>query len=44
MKELKNVLAEKGVHAKSSMNKGDIINILKGTANTMEINDTIEEM
>ena len=44
VKELKNVLAEKGVHAKSSMNKGDIINILKVTDNTMEINDTIEEM
>jgi hypothetical protein len=44
VKELKNVLAEKGVHAKSSMNKGDIINILKGTANTMEIDETIEEM
>lgn len=36
VRELKNVLAEKGVHAKSSMNKGDIINILKGT-DTVEV-------
>lgn len=33
VKELRNVLAEKGVHAKSSMNKSDIINILKGASN-----------
>ena len=33
IKELKTVLAEKGVHAKSSMNKSDIINILKETTN-----------
>lgn len=32
VKELRNMLAEKGVQAKSSMNKGDIINILKGTS------------
>ena len=37
VKELKNVLAEKGVHAKSSMNKSDIINILKG-ATDMNMN------
>ena len=37
VKELKNVLAEKGVHAKSSMNKSDIINILKG-ATDMKMN------
>jgi len=33
VKELKNVLAKKGVHAKSSMNKSDIIDILKGASN-----------
>lgn len=43
VKELRNVLAEKGVHAKSSMNKSDIINILKGASNIeleMEDGDT----
>ena len=33
VKELKTLLAEKGVHAKSSMNKSDMINILKGATN-----------
>ena len=37
VKELRNVLAEKGVHAKSSMNKSDIINILKGASNIIEL-------
>lgn len=32
VKELKGVLAERGVHAKSSMNKSDIINILKDSS------------
>lgn len=40
VKELRNVLAEKGVHAKSSMNKSDIINILKGASNIeLEVED-----
>jgi SRSO17 transposase len=33
VKELKNILAQKGVSAKSSMNKSEIINVLKGTTN-----------
>lgn len=41
VKELRNVLAEKGVHAKSSMNKSDIINILKGASNIdLEVEDS----
>ena len=39
IKELKTVLAEKGIHAKSSMNKGDIINILKGTSSMTNEDD-----
>lgn len=40
VKELKNVLAGKGVHAKSSMNKSDIISILKGASNiALELED-----
>lgn len=42
VKELKTVLAEKGVHAKSSMNKSDIINILKG-ASSMNLEEDIME-
>jgi hypothetical protein len=43
VKELKNVLAEKGVHAKSSMNKSDIISILKGATN-IELELNVGEM
>ncbi len=37
VKELKSVLAQKGVHAKSSMNKSEIINVLKGFSVTEEV-------
>lgn len=42
IKELRSVLAEKGIHAKSSMNKGDIINILKGTTSMSIEQDNLE--
>ena len=42
IKELRSVLAEKGIHAKSSMNKGDIINILKGTTSMTIEQDNLE--
>ena len=42
IKELRSVLAEKGIHAKSSMNKGDIINILKGTTSMSIEEDNLE--
>lgn len=43
VKELRTVLAQKGVHAKSSMNKSDIINILKGSAD-IEFEENDKEM
>ena len=36
VKELKSVLAQRGIHAKSSMNKSEIINVLKGVSVTDE--------
>ena len=44
VKELKGVLAEKGVQAKSSMVKGDIINMIKGLSDAPEAPVEQEEM
>lgn len=40
VKELKSVMAQRGIHAKSSMNKSEIINVLKGISVT---EDEVEE-
>ena len=40
VKELKSVMAQRGIHAKSSMNKSEIINVLKGVSVT---EDEVEE-